>query len=112
MLYANETITLIKCDGENYTTNLLVGVSWFDKTKVAMEGPGLAFANVTTIRIPPACLPSGVSPEVGDQVVRGQLPPELTLEKPADLLPYHPRKVMSVGDNRRGGLPHWAVVCQ
>lgn len=113
MLGCEETITLIKCDGGHYSTAVFERVSWFDKTKVAMEGRGLAFANTTSIRIPPSsCVLAGVLPEVGDQVIKGVLPPDLALERPSDLGPYHPRKVMAVGDNRRGGLPHLAVTCQ
>ena len=113
MLECNQTITLIKCDGEAYTGQVFDGVSWYDKTKVRVEGAGLVFANATSIRIPAAAIaPTALLPKVGDQVIHGRLPLDFTVERPADLAPYHPRKVVAVADNRRGGLPHVAVVGQ
>ena len=110
MLACTDTITVIKCDGEFYTVAVYVGVSWYDKAKVKLENTGLVFANATRIRIPAASLPiSGVLPEVGDQVIRGRLPLDADIRTPADLAPYKPRRIMAVGDNRRGGLPHVAV---
>lgn len=113
MLGCDQIITLIKCDGENYAATVFNGVSWFDKTRVITEDTGLVFFNASSIRIPADVIPvDSPLPEVGDHVIRGLLSAGATLEKPADLAPYHPRKVMSVGDNRRGGLPHLAVICQ
>lgn len=113
MLACDETITLVKCDGETYTTTTFVGVSWFDKTQVKVEGTGQVFANAVKVRIPAAVITEAAPlPEVGDHILRGEIPAGTKLEKPADLAPFHPRKVMAVADNRRGGLPHVAVMGQ
>lgn len=111
MLACDKTVTLIKCDGETYTGTVIHGVSWFDQTSVKVEGTGMVFANATKIRIPAAVVPQ-ILPQVGDQLILGTLPLKLVIKKPADLAPYHPRKVMAVGDNRRGRLAHVVVICQ
>lgn len=108
MLACNETVTLIKCDGETYACTPLEGVSWFDKTVVVKEDRGLAFANAVKVRIPAAVIEAaGVLPETGDHIVRGTAP---EIETPAQLAALHPRKVMTVGDNRRGRFPHVLIV--
>lgn len=113
MLVCDDAITLVKCDGETYTATVIDGVSWYDKTQVKVEGSGLVFSNAVKIRIPASVIPdSAPLPEVGDHLIHGLLPLGTTLERPADLAPFHPRKVMAVADNRRGGLPHVAVVGQ
>ena len=109
MLMCDKTVTLVKCDGEAYTTTVIAGVSWFDKVQVKLESTGLAFANATKVRIPAAVIPA-ILPEVGDILILGEV--TTTLEKPADLAPYRHVKIMVVGDNRRGRLPHLAVVGQ
>ena len=107
MLACNETVTLIGCDGETYTCTPLEGVSWFDKTVAVKEDRGLTFANTVKIRIPAAVIEAAaVMPETGDHVVRGAV---TGIETPAELAAYHPRKVMTVGDNRRGRFPHVAL---
>ena len=113
MLYCNDTVTLIKCDGETYTVSTLSGVSWYDRTQVKTENAGLVYANSVKVRIPAAVLGENTPlPEVGDHIVHGVLPDGLTIARPADLAALHPRKVMAVADNRRGGIPHVAVVGQ
>ena len=83
MLECNQTITLIKCDGEAYTGQVFDGVSWYDKTKVRVEGAGLVFANATSIRIPAAAIaPTALLPKVGDQVIHGRLPLDFTVSAP------------------------------
>lgn len=113
MLACTDTITLVKCDGETYTATVIEGVSWYDKTQVKVEGTGLVFSNAVKVRIPASVISAnGLLPEVGDHIIRGLLPPGAKMERPADLAPFHPRKIMAVADNRRGGLPHVAVVGQ
>jgi hypothetical protein len=113
MLLCEDTVTIIRCDGMTYTAAELRGVSWFDKTQVKLEDSGLAFANAVKVRIPAQALsPDGLFPQVGDSIVRGSLPAGTVVEKPADLAALHPRKIMTVGDNRRGGLPHVVVIGQ
>lgn len=113
MLACDDTITLVKCDGETYTVTIIDGVSWYDKTQVRVEGTGLVFSNAVKVRIPASSISdNALLPEVGDHIIRGKLPRGTSLERPAELATFHPRKVMAVADNRRGGLPHVAVVGQ
>lgn len=113
MLACDASLTLIKCDGETYTFTIFEGVSWHDKTQVKAEGLGLVFANAVKIRIPAASVvKDGPLPEIGDHVIKGSLPEGTTINRLADLSPFSPRKVMAVGDNRRGRLPHLVVVGQ
>ena len=108
MLACDETVTLVKCDGEAYTCTVLEGVSWFDKTVVVKEDKGLAFANAVKVRIPAAVAEeTGVLPETGDHIIRGTAP---EIETPAQLAALSPRKVMTVGDNRRGRFPHILII--
>lgn len=113
MLFCSDSITLIKCDGESYTVSTLSGVSWYDRTQVRTENTGLVYANSVKVRIPAAVIGENTPlPEVGDHIVHGALPDGVTIERPADLAALHARKVMAVADNRRGGIPHVAVVGQ
>ena len=109
MLACNETITIIRCNGESYTTVVINGVSWYDKIQAKLESTGMTYANEVKIRIPTASLPDKL-PEVGDLVIKGVIPDIPTV--PADIAPYKPRKIMAVGDNRRGRIPHVAVTAQ
>lgn len=109
MLACDKTVTLVKCDGEAYSTTVIKGVSWFDKVQVKLEGAGLAFANATKVRIPDANIPTAM-PKVGDILILGEV--ATALETPADLASYRHVKIMAVGDNRRGRIPHLLVVCQ
>lgn len=111
MLNCDVTITLVKFNGTAYSCTAVDGVSWFDKTQIKTENAGLVFANVTKIRIPSGKVPA-VLPEVGDHVFKGTLTTGVTISKPSDLAAHNPRKIMSVGDNRRGNLPHVMVICQ
>lgn len=113
MLACTETITLVRCVRDEYTTATVRGVSWYVKTQVTKEDTGLAFANYVKIRIPEDSL-SGASlhPKVGDHVFRGELSAGETISSPADLAARKPLKVMSVGDNLRGRFPHLAVIAQ
>lgn len=113
MLACTECVTLVKCDGEAYSTSVFDGVSWYDKTQVQLQDKGLVHANIVKIRIPTELLAGGVPlPEVGDHVFLGRLPKGTVLERPAELAKFHPRKVMSVSNNLRGGLPHIGVMAE
>jgi len=113
MLACNECVTLVKCNGETYSTYVFDGVSWYDKTKVQLQDKGLVHANIVKIRIPADLLADGIPvPEAGDHVFLGRLADGEVLEKPADLAQHHPRKVMSVSNNLRGGLPHIGVMAE
>lgn len=113
MLACNETVTLVRCDGEVYATCQIIGASWYDKTQVVQATNGLQYANIAKLRIPADVadeLP--MLPEVGDHVIHGALAPGERIATAADLNRYHPRRVVTVGDNMRGRLPHLAVIAQ
>ena len=109
MLQCSDTITIIRCSGDSYTSTVIRGVSWYDKTQIKQESTGMTYANVVKIRIPEDVLPD-TPPNVGDLVIRGTMAAAPT--SPADIAPYKPRKIMAVGDNLRGGLPHVAVIAE
>ena len=113
VLACTETITLVRCTGDEYTTATVRGVSWYGKTQVTKDSTGLSFSNYVKIRIPEESI-SGAAmiPEVGDHIFRGELSAGETITSPADLAARKPRKVMSVGDNLRGRFPHLAVTAQ
>ncbi len=113
MLACTETVTFIRrvsgADTDTYTTAVFSGVSWFDRTRVRAEDTGLVYDNAVQIRIP-AALVGDFFPDVGDAVVRGAVTG--TISRRSDLEAYSPRKVVAVGDDRRGGLPHVSVIGQ
>ena len=109
MLACDQTVTFVRCDGESYTLTPVSGVSWYDKTRIQTDGFGLVFGNSVMIRIPSEVVPKEL-PKTGDQVILGTL--ETVPKTPAELAPFHPRRVMSVGDNRRGSRPHVVVAAQ
>ena len=109
MFQCKVTVTFVRCDGENYATTVVNGVSWFQKTSQTISGVGLVYEDSTIIRIPADVVPDDM-PKIGDQVVKGNL--ELVPQNPSDLSAYSPQKIMSVGDNRRGSLPHVVVVAK
>ena len=110
MLACDETMTLIRSDGQSYTCTVFSGVSWHDKTQVTPGNNGLTYANYTQARIPKDVLEAaGVMPKTGDHIVRGVVESVAT---PKELAAYAPRKVLTVGDNLRGRFPHVAVIGQ
>ena len=58
------------------------------------------------VRIPEENMPEGVKIQNGDLMARGSLQ---HISKAEDLRGSEYFTVMSVGDNRRGKLSHWAV---
>ena len=107
MLVCTETVTFIRCDGDGYALQTYSGVSWFAKTVVRLEGAGLVHADEVRIRIPASVLGADALPKVGDQVIHGAFDSVPT--KQSEIAAHHPRRVLGVGDNRRGGIPHVAV---
>ncbi len=108
MLMCNETVTVVRGTGQGYTVQTYEGASWYDKTIVSVQNNGLAYANMVKVRLPEAVLEGAqMLPEVGDHIVRGAV--ESVPETPAELAAYSPRKIIRVGDNRRGKFPHLEV---
>ena len=111
MLACTETITILQLeydtslDKDVYKSWVVSGVSWFSKLIVGLDGKGLSGKSEYKIRIPASVgLPTIVQP--GDIIVRGNAG---VVKSAADFERLEHFKVLSVGDNRRGGLPHWAV---
>lgn len=107
MIACDQTITLVKhnteTDGDAYTCETVNGVSWFSKTVITTSGDGAKPANTYEVRI---IGNTDISPAPGDYVVRGIVK---DITKPSDLKGAEYFRITSVGDNRRGSLPHWRV---
>lgn len=114
MLVCNEAVTLVrhvktKTD-DTFTCTAIVGASWYAKT--VLQAPaqmgvnGVQPANVIKVRIPAENMPGDVEILKGDYLVRGMVNGVSSLD---DLKGREFMKVMTVGDNRRGRLQHWAV---
>lgn len=112
MLACTETVSFVRLvkgeDDDAYVITTIRGVSWFNKTRIKAEGTGVVYDNVVYVRIPASALPGGWLPAEGDHVFLGR--PSGGITTPAALAAYKPRKVLTVGDNRRGRLAHVAVI--
>lgn len=111
MLMCNEKITLVKhvkkADQDQYTAVVINGASWFGKVKISPTADGAASATEVTCRIPADKMPDGVVPEVGDYILRGETEEAPTLERLTES--GNAFEVLSIGDNRRGNIPHWRL---
>lgn len=111
MLVCTETITHIHlrydkdADMDVYVCTVISGVSWHGKLVTAVESKGLTGATKVTVRIPENVMPD-ITIKNGDYIVRGVVD---GITKQADLSGREYFTVLSVGDNRRGNLRHWAV---
>lgn len=102
-----ETITLIhhiEGDDDIYQCYTAVRASWHQKTTIATSADGAKPVNTYDVRIFGDFF--GVIPSLGDYVVKGIV---LGIETPRDLKNEVYFRITSIGDNRRGGLPHWRV---
>ena len=111
MLACTETVTLVRhvktAEGDSYTCEIIVGVSWFEKHGALVSSKGEAPENVVLVRIPARLVPEPL-PEAGDHLVRGAIGGCSGLKDLAELECF---RIAKVGDNRRGRLlPH--VVCR
>ncbi len=108
MLQCNETVTIVRLiGGKDYETEVITGCSWYDKRIASLGDKGVQMAPTYKVRIPSDRLPKNM-PNIGDYIVRGRVPDAIGCIK--DLQGYHYGKIMTVGDNRRGNLPHVLVV--
>lgn len=104
MLGCTETITLvhhIKNDDDSYTCHTVKNASWHEKTSIATTADGAKPVNTFDVRIFSDF--KGVTPSVGDYVVKGVIN---SVEKPADLKNEVYFRITAIGHNKRGGLPH------
>lgn len=118
MLECNKTVTLIHhiktVDGDVYECIPVSRASWFRKTTISTSGDGAKPSNSFECRImvDEAGIPSFESvineftPALGDHVAFGIVS---GIEKPSDLKNLDCFRITSVGDNRRGALPHWRL---
>ncbi len=107
MLGCTETVTLvhhIKNDDDTYICHTVKNASWFSKTTISTSADGAKPVNTFEVRLFGDL--TGVQPALGDYVVKGTI---RNVEKPADLKNSEYFRITAIGDNRRGGLPHWRV---
>lgn len=107
MIACDQTITLVQHtaedNGDFYSCTVLNSASWFSKTVITTSGDGAKPANTYEVRV---FGNEDISPAPGDYVVRGVVK---SVTKPADLKSVEHFRITSVGDNRRGSLPHWRL---
>lgn len=111
MLACTETVTLVHPvrgdDSDSYRCTVIHGASWYRKAVVALSVDGAKPVPVCKARVPEENMPEGISPEEGDYLVWGELTE--VGSAPADLEGREYTLLTSVGDNRRGRFPHWAL---
>lgn len=112
MFACDKTITLVQLvnngEEDSYILTEINNVSWHSKVKIEIEDKGIRTADLAYIRIPEEELPEGTVLANGDYVVKGNVRKNIT--RHADLKEYEYVTIVSVGDNRRGRLRHWAVI--
>ena len=107
MLGCTETVTLvhhIKDDEDTFICQKIDKASWFSKVTISTSADGAKPVNTFEVRLFGDL--TGVEPSLGDYVVKGIIN---HIEKPADLKNTVYFRITAIGDNRRGGLPHWRV---
>lgn len=109
MLACDRTVTLVRYADGAYTCTTISGVSVYAKIETAVQDKGMVAAEVAKIRIPEKALPDGYMPRNGDFVILSGAVESIGSR--AELEQYAYTSVLAVADNRRGGLPHVAVVC-
>ena len=107
MLMCSETVTLVRLDeNDEYQCTVIEGASWYGKAQITQQQDGFVGGMVVKARIPEENMPEGVTPKEKDVLARGRVENVDTLQ---DLKRVEHFKIMTVGDNRRGRNPHWAV---
>jgi hypothetical protein len=107
MLGCTETVTLVhhvKGDEDTYTCHTFNNASWFSKITISTSADGAKPVNTYEVRIFGDL--TGIQPALGDYVVKGIID---NIEMPHDLKNAVYFRITAIGDNRRGGLPHWRV---
>lgn len=100
--------TAVACDGTGYACRDLALCSWYGRVQVQPEGGGLVFQSQATIRVPALPLGQTAPPQVGEYVLPGAVE---AVSGPEELAALGARRVLALGDNRRGpGLQHWVVI--
>ena len=109
MLACDRTVTAVHYADGAYKCSVLHGVSIYDRIETAVQDKGMVAAEALKIRIPERVLPVGFMPECGDFVIIDAVVDSIGSR--AELEQYRYASVLAVADNRRGGLPHVAVMC-
>lgn len=118
MLECDKTVTLIHhekgVDGDTYLCIPVSSASWFQKTTISTSGDGAKPSNSYECRI--MTNDEGIPifesvinefiPSLGDYVALGVVS---GIMKPSDLKNIVCFRITSIGDNRRGFLPHWRL---
>ena len=105
MLGCTETITLIhhiKDDDDTYTCHVANKASWFSKNTITTSADGAKPVNTYEVRVFDEF--SGVTPSLGDYVVKGVVD---GLATPSELKNKEHFRITAISNNRRGGLAHW-----
>lgn len=107
MLACTETITLIRHIAENagdsYESSVIPNASWFSKTIIVTSADGAEPSNTYEVRI---MTTEDIKVSTGDYVVKGEVS---GVTAPKDLKGTEHFRVTTIGDNRRGRLPHWRL---
>lgn len=110
ILACDEAVTYIAHSGaenaDGYAMTLIDGASWYAK-RIYSPGDGAAVSTETIVRVPEENVPQGLRFSTGDYIARGDrtgsaFDPKL-LQDPECF------QITSIGDNRRGALPHWRI---
>lgn len=115
MLACDKTLTIVQRiynqekDIDEYISTVINNCSWFSKVKIELQDKGVRSSDLVTIRVPEEELPHGILIANGDYIINGILG-ERTINKHSDMAGIDYVTVVSVGDNRRGRLRHWAVI--
>ena len=107
MLECNNVVTIIHhnkdVDGDSYTCTTMGNASWFKKTSIVTAADGARPSNTYDVRI---MTDEYVYISHGDYVALGIV---LDIQKVSDLKNTDHFRITSIGDNRRGRLPHWRL---
>lgn len=110
MLMCNQTITIIHhvkgVDNDTYICTPHGEASWFKKRAITTDGDGAKPSNTYETRIMGS---DEISVALGDYVVLGIVS---AVEKLSDINSLDHFRITAIGDNRRGGLPHWRLTGQ
>ena len=105
MIACTETVTIIhhnkNIDNDTYTCTVLNNASWFKKTTISTSAEGAKPSNTYECRIMGA---DNLPAAKGDYIALGVVE---SINKPSELKEIDHFRITSIGDNRRGLLPHW-----
>lgn len=113
-LACTETVTLVRHvqtpDGDSYEKETIHGVSWYEKTGCTLSSAGEQPDASVIVRIPADAAPAEL-PALGDYLIKGQLPPRISIDR-GSLAQLNAFRISKVGNNLREHLPHVVVSCK